>query len=311
VAAHSGGAAAGNAGDRVPHPTSPDTQADRLRAFRQGLKETGHIEGENVTIAYRWAENQIDRVPELVAELVHRKVAVIATVGDQTALAAKAATTTIPIVFVTGEDPVRLGLVTSLARPGGNMTGVNIFVNEVVAKRLELLRELVPGVARIAVLMNPANFSTTESTLRDMATAARAMGLQVQVFNANTGGEIDAAFATLVRERSDAIFVSGSPLFTSQRVQLILLATRHAVPATYAGRQFPEIGGLMSYGANLADAWRQVGVYTGRVLKGAKPADLPVVQASKLEFVINAQAARVLGLTVPPQLLARADEVIE
>jgi ABC-type uncharacterized transport system substrate-binding protein len=292
-------------------PTSPDTQADRLRAFRQGLKETGHIEGENVTIAYRWAENQIDRVPELVADLVHRKVAVIATVGDHVALAAKVATTTIPIVFVTGEDPVRLGLVTSLARPGGNMTGVNIFVSEVVAKRLELLRELVPGVARVAVLINPAIFPSAESTLRDMAAAARVMGLEVQVFNANTGGEIDAAFATLVRERPDAIFVSGSPLFTSQRVQLVLLATHHAVPATYAGRQFPEIGGLMSYGANLADAWRQVGVYTGRILKGAKPADLPVVQASKLELVINAQAAGVLGLTVPPQLLARADEVIE
>ena len=195
-------------------PTSPDAQADRLRAFRQGLKETGHNEGENVTIAYRWADNQIDRVPELVADLVHRKAAVIATVGDQTALAAKAATTTIPIVFVTGEDPVRLGLVTSLARPGGNMTGVNIFVNEVVAKRLELLRELVPGVARVAVLINPANFSSNESTLRDMAAAARVMGLQVQVFNADTGGQIDAAFATLVRERPDAIFVSGSPLFT-------------------------------------------------------------------------------------------------
>jgi len=292
-------------------PTSPDAQADRLRAFRLGLKETGHIEGENVTIAYRWADNQIDRVPELVADLVHRKAAVIATVGDQTALAAKAATTTIPIVFVTGEDPVRLGLVTSLARPGGNMTGVNIFVNEVVAKRLELLRELVPGVARVAVLINPANFSSNESTLRDMAAAARVMGLQVQVFNADTGGQIDAAFATLVRERPDAIFVSGSPLFTSQRVQLILLATRHAVPATYAGRQFPEIGGLMSYGANLTDAWRQVGVYTGRILKGVRPADLPVMQASKLELVINAQAARVLGLAVPPQLIARADEVIE
>jgi len=290
-------------------PTSPDAQADRLRGFRQGLKETGHIEGENVTIVYRWAENQLDRVPELVADLVHRKVAVIAIAADHVALAAKAATTTIPIVFVAGEDPVRLGLVTSLARPGGNMTGVNIFVNEVVAKRLELLRELVPGVARVAVLSSPV--VSTESTLRDMAAAARAMGMQVQVFNANTGGEIDASFATLVRERPHAIFVTGAPLFTSQRVQLILLATRHAVPATYAGRQFPEIGGLMSYGASLADAWRQVGVYTGRILKGAKPADLLVVQASKLELVINAQAARVLGLTVPPQLLTRADEVIE
>src|SRR5215831_19807390 len=291
-------------------PTSPDAQADRLRAFRLGLKETGHIEGENVTIAYRWADNQIDRVPELVADLVHRKAAVIATVGDQTALAAKATTTTIPIVFVAGEDPVSMGLVASLARPGGNMTGVNIFVNEVVAKRLELLRELVPGLARVAVLVNPRN-TLTETILRDVAAASRAMGLQAQVLNVNTSDEIDAAFATFVRERPDAIFVSGTPLFTSRRVQLILLATRHAIPATYAGRQFPEIGGLMSYGANLTDAWRQVGVYTGRILKGARPADLPVVQASKLELVINAQAARVLGLTVPPQLLARADEVIE
>jgi putative tryptophan/tyrosine transport system substrate-binding protein len=290
-------------------PTSADTQADRLRAFRQGLKENGFVEGENVAITYRWAENQIDRIPELVADLVQRKVTVIATVGDQVALAAKATTTTIPIVFVSGEDPVRLGLVNSLARPGGNMTGVNIFVNEVVAKRLELLRELVPGVARVAVLINPA--VNSEAMLKDIAAAARAMGLQARVLTANTSGEIDAAFATLVSERPDAIFVSGTPLFTSQRVQLILLATRHAIPATYAGRQFPEIGGLMSYGANLADAWRQVGVYAGRILKGAKPAELPVVQSTKFELVINAQAARVLGLTVPPTLLATADEVIE
>jgi putative ABC transport system substrate-binding protein len=290
-------------------PTSPDTQADRLRAFRQGLKENGFVEGENIAIAYRWAENQTDRVPELVADLVQRNVTVIATVGDHVALAAKAATATIPIVFVSGGDPVALGLVNSLARPGGNMTGVNIFVNEVVAKRLELLRELVPGVARVAVLINPA--VNTEATLRDIATAASTMGLQVQVINANTVDEIDAAFASLVRERPDAVFVSGAPLFTGQRVQLVLMATRHAIPATYAGRQFPEIGGLMSYGANLADAWRQVGLYAGHILKGAKPADLPVVQASKLELVINAQAAKVLGLTVPPQLLARADEVIE
>jgi putative ABC transport system substrate-binding protein len=291
-------------------PTSPDTQVDRLRALREGLKENGFVDGENMSIAHRWTENQIDRLPELVADLMQRKVAVIATAGDQTALAAKATTTTIPIVFVAGEDPVSMGLVASIARPGGNMTGVNIFVNEVVAKRLELLRELVPGVTRVAVLVNPRN-TLTESILRDVAAASRAMGLQAQVLNVNTSDEIDAAFATFVRERPDAIFVSGTPLFTSRRVQLILLATRHAIPATYAGRQFPEIGGMMSYGASLSDAWRQVGVYTGRILKGAKPADLPVVQATKLELVINAQAARVLGLTVPPTLLARADEVIE
>jgi len=291
-------------------PTSLDTQVDRLRALREGLKENGFVEGENMSIAHRWTDNQIERVPELIAELMQRKATVIATAGDQTALAAKAVTTTTPIVFVAGEDPVSMGLVASLARPGGNMTGVNIFVNEVVAKRLELLRELVPGVARVAVLVNPRN-TLTESILKDVAAASRATGLQVQVLHANTSDEIDAAFATIVHQRPDAIFVGGTPLFTSRRVQLILLATRHAIPATYAGRQFPEIGGLMSYGANLVDAWRQIGVYTGRILKGAKPADMPVVQASKLELVINVQAARVLGLTVPPGLLARADEVIE
>jgi len=291
-------------------PTSLDTQVDRLRALREGLKENGFVEGENMSIAHRWTDNQIERVPELIAELMRRKATVIATAGDQTALAAKAVTTTTPIVFVAGEDPVSMGLVASLSRPGGNMTGVNIFVNEVVAKRLELLRELVPGLARVAVLLNPRN-TLTESILKDVAAASRATGLQVQVLHANTSDEIDAAFATFVHQRPDAIFVGGTPLFTSRRVQLILLATRHEIPATYAGRQFPEIGGLMSYGANLVDAWRQIGVYTGRILKGAKPADMPVVQASKLELVINVQAARVLGLTVPPGLLARADEVIE
>jgi putative ABC transport system substrate-binding protein len=292
------------------NPASPDALPYTLRAFHQGLKDTGYVERENVAIEYRWAENQIDRLPELTAELLRRQVAVIVT-PISGALVAKAATTTIPIVFVAGEDPVRLGLVASLARPGGNMTGVNIFANELAAKRLDLLRELVPGATRVAVLVNPANPATAETTLRDVQGAARAIGLQVQVLNASTSGEIDAAFATFVGEQPDALFVSGDPLFTSRRVQLNLLATRHAVPATYAGRQFPEIGGLMSYGASLTDAWHQVGVYAGRILKGAKPADLPVVQASKFELVINAQAARVLGLTVPATLLARADEVIE
>ena len=290
------------------NPASPDALPYTLRAFRQGLKDTGYVERENVAIEYRWAENQIDRLPELTAELLRRQVAVIVT-PISGALVAKAATTTIPIVFVAGEDPVRLGLVASLARPGGNMTGVNIFANELAAKRLDLLRELVPGATRVAVLVNPAN--PAETTLRDVQVAARAIGLQVQVLNASTSGEIDAAFATFVREQTDALFVSGDPLFTSRRVQLNLLATRHAVPATYAGRQFPEIGGLMSYGASLTDAWRQVGVYAGRILKGAKPADLPVVQPSKVELVINHQTARMLGLTVPPTLLATADEVIE
>jgi len=289
-------------------PASP--VADTLRAFRQGLKETGYIEGENVVIVYRFAENQIDRLPELAAELVRRQVAVIATPGGAT-LAAKAATTTIPILFVAGEDPVRLGLVASLARPGGNLTGVNIFATELAAKRLELLRELVPGAVRVAVFVNPTGAATAETTLSDLQAAARSTGLQIQLLNAGTSREIDAAFATFVRERPDALFVSGEPLFTSRRVQMILLAARHAVPAIYAGRQFPEIGGLMSYGAGLTDAWRQVGIYAGRILKGEKPADLPVVQSSKFELVINAQSARALGIEVPSTLLARADEVIE
>jgi putative ABC transport system substrate-binding protein len=250
-------------------------------------------------------------VPELVADLVHRKVAVIATVGDHVALAAKAATTTIPIVFVVGEDPVRLGLVTSLARPGGNLTGINFFSIELAAKRLELLRELVPAATRVAVLVNPANATTTETTLRDVAAPARAMGLQIQVLNASTSREINTAFATLARERPDALFVGLDPFLNSRRVQLVNLASRHALPATFSNRDNAEIGGLMSYGANIADSYRQVGVYTGRILKGAKPADLPVVQATKFELVINAETARMLGLTVPDKLLVAADEVIE
>ena len=292
--------------------STSDTSADYLRTFRQSLKETGFVEGENVAIAYRWAENQLDRLPELAAELVRRQVAVIATIqGPPTAFAAKAATTTIPIVFMVSDDPVRLGLVASIARPGGNLTGINFVSTELAAKRLELLRELVPRAARVAVLVNPANAAATESTLRDMQPAARAIGLQIEVLNADTSHEIDAAFATFVRDRPDALFVATSPFFTSRRVQLVQLAARHAIPATYVGRQFPEHGGLMSYGASIADAFRQVGAYIGRILKGAKPADLPVVQASKFELVINHQTARMLGLTVPPMLLARADEVIE
>jgi ABC-type uncharacterized transport system substrate-binding protein len=290
---------------------SPETMADRLRGFRQGLKETGYVERENVAVEYRWADNQIDRLPSLAAELVRRQVAVIAAPSITSLLAARAASTTIPIVFITPEDPVRLGLVTSLAKPGGNLTGINLYSGELTAKRLELLREMVPAAARIAVLVNPANATTTETTLRDVQSAAGAMGLQIQVLNASTSREIDAAFATLERERPDALFVGTDPFLNSRRVQLVHLATLHKVPATYSISDFAEIGGLMSYGANIVDAYRQVGVYTGHILKGAKPADLPVVQASKFELVINAQTARMLGLTVPDKLLVAADEVIE
>jgi ABC-type uncharacterized transport system substrate-binding protein len=292
--------------------TSSGSFSDFLRAFRQGLKDSGYVEGENVAFEYRSAENQIERLPELAAELVRRRVAVIASIGGPaTASAAKAATTTIPIVFIVGEDPVRLGLVASLARPGGNVTGINFFVSELAAKRLELLRELVPGLARMAVLLNPADITISASNLRDVETAAHSMGLQFQVLNARTSQEIDAVFATFVRERPDALFVGSGPFFTARRVQIVHLATLHKLPATYGGRQYVEAGGLMSYGASLADAFRQAGTYSGRILKGAKPADLPVVQSSKFELVINAQTVRMLGLTVPDKLLATADEVIE
>ena len=293
------------------NPTSPDPNVDLLRAFRQGLKETGYVEGENVAIEYRWAENQIDRMPALAAELVRKQVAVIATTGATVAAsAAKAVTTTIPIVFLTGADPVESGLVASLARPGGNLTGINLLTIDLTAKRLELLRELVPAATRVAVLANPAG-PAPEAMLRDVETAARAMGLQVQVLNAGTSPEIDAAFASFVRERPDALFVGPDPFFVSRRVQLVHLASRHAVPAAYTQRDYAVAGGLMSYGSNLMDAFRQVGVYTGRILKGAKPADLPVLQPSKFELVINHQTARMLGLTVPDKLLATADAVIE
>jgi ABC-type uncharacterized transport system substrate-binding protein len=293
------------------NPSSADGWESRLRAFRQGLKDEGFVEAENVAVEYRWAENQFDRLPALAVELVHRQVAVIVTTGSPAAaLAAKAATTTIPLVFGVPEDPVRSGLVASLARPGGNATGINFFSIELVAKRLEILREMVPASTRIAVLINPAD-AAAETMLKDVEAATRTMGLQIQVLKANTSHEIDAAFATFVRERPDALLVSGGPFLLSRRVQLALLAARYAVPASYGAREYVETGGLMSYGANVADAYRQVGVYAGRILKGAKPADLPVMQSTKFELVINAQAARVLGLTVPSTLLARADEVIE
>ena len=270
------------------------------------------MDGQNATIEYRWAENQLDRRPKLADDLVRRRVAVIATPGGPAAtFAAKAATTTIPIVFVVSEDPVRLGLAASLARPGGNLTGVNFFAGELMAKRLELLRELVPAATRVAVLVNPDNPTIVDSTLRDLEPAARAIGLQIQVVNASTMREINEAFAKFARERPDALLVGLDPFFISRRIQLVHLATRGAIPASYHARDFAEVGGLMSYGANIVDAWRQAGSYAGRVLKGTKPVDLPVVQSTKFELVINAQTARLLGLTVPDKLLARADEVIE
>jgi putative tryptophan/tyrosine transport system substrate-binding protein len=280
-------------------------------AFRQGLKDSGYVEGENVRIEYRWAEGQSDRLQVLTTELLHQRVAVIAAFANSAAQAAKAVTTTIPIVFSVGDDPVRLGLVASLAQPGGNATGINSFTTELAAKRLELLREMVPAATRLAVLVSPATAVTFESTVRNTSAGARAMGLQVQVLNADTSSEIDAAFARLARERCDALLVDSIPFFLSRRVQLVNLASRLAVPTIYFDRAFAEIGGLMSYGAGLTDVYRQVGVYAARILKGTKPADLPVVQSSKFELVINHQTARMLGLTVPPALIATADEVIE
>jgi putative ABC transport system substrate-binding protein len=294
------------------NPASPEAVADRVRAFRQGLKDTGYVEGENVAIEYRWAEGQYERLPAMAAELVRRRVAVVAAFGGvPSVLAAKAATASIPIVFNVPGDPVTIGLVPSLARPGGNVTGISFVSAELVAKRLEILRELVPTAARIAVLVNPANAANTETTLKDVAAAASAIGLQIQVARARTSSEVDAVFASLMRERPDALFVGNDTFFNERRVQLAHWASHRAVPATYSGRDYAVAGGLMSYGADVADAYRHVGVYTGRILKGAKPAELPVVQANKFEFVINAQTARMLGLTVPPSLLARADEVIE
>jgi putative ABC transport system substrate-binding protein len=291
---------------------SPDAFTDRLRGFRQGLKDNGYVEGENVAIIYRWAESQIDRLPELATDLVRRRVAVIAaTGGSYSALAVKAIGTSIPIIFGVPEDPVKLGLVASLARPEGNATGINFYTNEVLAKRLALLRELVPSAVRIAVIVNPSNAAGAESILRDVEGARIAMGLQIRVINASTSREIDAAFASFVDERPDALFVAPDPLFFARRVQLANLSSRHAIPATFSTREIAEAGGLMSYGTNITDAYRQVGVYTGRILKGAKPADLPVLQTNKFELLINAQTARMLGLTLPPSLLARADEVIE
>jgi putative ABC transport system substrate-binding protein len=290
---------------------SPNGYADRLDGFRQGLKEIGFVEGENVAIEYRWAQGQVERLPSLAAELVDRKVAVLAVLATPNLVSiAKAATTTIPVVFLVGDDPVRLGLVTSLARPTGNLTGVNLFNNEITTKQLNLLHELVPTGARVAVLVNPTS-GNAERTATDAEAAARAMGVRVQVHKASSVGEIDAAFAAFADTKPDALCVTGDAFFNTRRTQLVQLASYHHLPTGYPSRANPDVGGLMSYGANVTEAYRQAGVYVGRILRGAKPSDLPVIQSSKFELVINQQNARMLGLTVPDRLLAIADEVIE
>jgi putative ABC transport system substrate-binding protein len=316
-----GGMAAWPLGARAQQPTMPvvgfvrdgaaDTSAWLAAAFRKGLNETGYFEGQNVSVEYHWLEGQYDRLPQLMADLVQRQVAVIATPGNVTTVAAKAATATIPIVFGVGDNPVRLGLVASLARPGGNATGINFFFQEVVAKRLRLLHELVPKAVRIAVLVNPADISVAENTVRDVQQAAPALGLQIQTLNASTNAEIDAAFAALSHEHADALFVAGDAFFVSRRVQLATLTARDRIPASYGNHESVEAGGLMSYGGDIADMFHQVGIYTGKILHGAKPADMPVQQSTKFELAINLQIARALGIEVPSGLLAIADEVIE
>jgi putative tryptophan/tyrosine transport system substrate-binding protein len=287
-------------------------EANRVRVFRQALSEFGYIDGQNVMVEYHWLAGQYERLPALMSDLVKRRVTLIATPGSpEAAIAAKAASATTPIVFGVGDDPVKLGLVASLARPGGNATGINVFAFELAAKRFGLLHELVPKATRIAVLVNPASASSTEPTLRDVQNAARVLGIQIFVLNASTISEIDAAFAALAREQAEALFVAGETFFFSRRVQFATLAARDRVPASYASREYVEVGGLMNYGTSLLEMWRQVGIYAGRILKGAKPADLPVLQSTTFEFVINLQTAKTIGLDVPPALLALATEVIE
>jgi putative ABC transport system substrate-binding protein len=291
---------------------SADASVRVATAFRKGLNETGYVEGQNVTVEYHWLEGRYDRLPALLADLVHRQVAVIAIPGSApAALAAKAATATIPIIFGVPEDPVRLGLVANLARPGGNATGINFFVTEVVAKRLRLLHDMVPRAVRVAVLLNPSNVSSTEATLHITQEVAHAIGLQIQIVNAATIGAIDEAFASFARERPDALFVAADGFFASRAVQFATLTARDKIPAAYSERDTVAVGGLMSYGGDVADMYRQVGLYTGSILKGAKPADLPVLQSTKFEFVINLQTARALGIDVPSGLLSIADDVIE
>jgi putative ABC transport system substrate-binding protein len=315
-----GAAAAWPLAARAQQPTMPVvgflgpaliTRQHWLTAFRRGLGTEGFIEGQNVTIEYRSADGGAAELPELAAELIRRQVAVIFALGPPAALAAKRSTQTIPIVFVSGGDPVQMGLLSSFHRPDGNVTGFYFLATELVAKRLALLHELLPRAERVAVLVNPTNAATAEPTARDVAVAGRALSLDIQVFNASTRGEIDSAFAAFSSWRPDALFVGPDPLFNTERAQLVTLAARHALPASYFQRDYVEAGGLMSYGPDYADSFHQAGVYVGRLLKGARPADLPVQQPTKFEFVINLKTANALGLTVPPTLLARADEVIE
>jgi putative tryptophan/tyrosine transport system substrate-binding protein len=306
-----GGAGAAGAVVGFLATTSPAPFAHLVAGFRRGLQEAGFLEGRNVAIEYRWAEGRYDQVPALAADLVQRQVAVIVTTGGETsAVAAKAATKTIPIVFNTGTDPVRLGLVTSLARPGGNATGVNIFTTELAEKRLGLLHDLIPAASTIAVLLNP-NFAPAVVNLQESEVAARAAGRTVVAFHASRDDEIETAFARIIQMRPGALLVGSDPFFNSRREQIVALAARHAIPAIYEWREFAQAGGLMSYGTSLIEAYRQQGVYAGRILKGEKPADLPVVQLSKFELIINLITAKTLGLTFPPGLLAIADEVIE
>jgi len=280
-----------------------------VAAFQKGLNENGYVDGQNVTVEYHWLEGQYN-LPALITDLVRRRVAVIAAAGNAPALAAKAATA-VPVVFAVGDDPVRLGLVTSLARPGGNATGINFLNTEVVAKRLRLLHDLVPNAGRIAVLVNPRNVSTAEYNLREIQEAAPTLGLQIRILNASTIDEIDAAFAGLAHERPDALFVAGDAFLASRHTQIVTLTAHDRIPAAYSIRDFVVAGGLMSYGTDLADVFHQIGVYTGSILKGGKPADLPVLQTTKFEFVINRTTAKALGLTIPPGVMAIADEVIE
>jgi putative ABC transport system substrate-binding protein len=293
------------------HGGFTEADAGEMAAFRKGLSETGYVEGRNVTVEPHFLAGEHDRLPALMADAARRRVAVIVTVGVRSAIAAKDATATIPIVFAVGQDPVKADLVASLARPERNLTGFNFFTGEVRGKRLGLLHELVPKAVRVAVLVNPANTSSSPTLLREVQEAARTIGLQIQVLNASTSRDIDAAFDTLARERPDALFVDTEAFFAGQQAQLITLAARNRIPAAYERREAVVAGGLMSYGTDHADGWRQVGAYTGQILNGIKPADLPVVQAVRFQFVINLKTAQALGLTISPSILLLADELIE